>query len=366
MKKTIADAVVLYPLDNDMAKTWFVQYPNPMGGRPLKKYGKLNKIASLDDRLLEADTIINEIKKTLKPIELKPDLLITHLNQIVEARCVGKKQKTIWGYHSKLRRFFEWYRSQKNRELTVQSGSKFLQWVSQQSTVGSNTTINHYRRDLKSFFNELIEHGYISFNPFAVTRKLRETVSTNTWFRPDMQLQLKEMISNKDPQLWIVCMVQFYCFIRPGGEMRSLRIENILRDTSDWRFQIDGSNAKTGRYRFIPIPQPLKELLEPYINGYPSHYFLFGKNRQPNREQVGANSLYNRHKYFLQLLKLPVGYTFYSWKNTGAVMMLKCGMSFKNVSMLMGHTSIETTDEYFKSLGINDVMEDIRHQYPTI
>lgn len=132
MKKTIADAVVLYPVDNDMAKTWFIQYPNPMGGKPLKKYGKLNKIASLDDRLLEADTIINEIKKTLKPIELRPDLLITHLSQIVEARCVGKKQKTIWGYYSKLRRFFEWYRSQKHRELTVQSGSKFLQWISQQ------------------------------------------------------------------------------------------------------------------------------------------------------------------------------------------------------------------------------------------
>jgi integrase len=366
MKKTIADAVVLYPLDNDMAKTWFVQYPNAMGGRPLKKYGKLNKIASLDERLLEADKIINEIKKTLKPIELKPDLLITHLNQIVEARCIGKKQKTIWGYHSKLRRFFEWYRSQKTRELNMQSGSKFLQWVSQQPTVGSNTTINHYRRDLKSFFNELIEHGYISFNPFSVTRKLRETVSTNTWFRPDMQKQLKEMIINQDPQLWIVCMVQFYCFIRPGGEMRSLRIENILKDGEYWRFQVEGINAKTGHYRFIKIPDPLKELLEPYIHGYPSHYYLFGKNRQPNREQVGTNTFYNRHKYFLQLLKLPVGYTFYSWKNTGAVMMLKFGMSFKQVSMLMGHTSIETTDEYFKSLGMNDINEDVKDKYPII
>jgi integrase len=69
---------------------------------------------------------------------------------------------------------------------------------------------------------------------------------------------------------------------------------------------------------------------------------------------------------FLDSIDLPKGYTFYSWKNTGAVMMYKNGVKMKYISLLMGHSSIEITDIYFKSLGIDDVMNEINIAYPSI
>ena len=69
---------------------------------------------------------------------------------------------------------------------------------------------------------------------------------------------------------------------------------------------------------------------------------------------------------YLRNFDLPIGYSFYSWKNTGAVMMYKNGIKMKYISLLMGHSSIETTDMYFKSLGIDDVMTEINLSYPII
>jgi hypothetical protein len=34
----------VYPKNQDLSKTWFVQYTNPTGGKPLKKYGSLSKL----------------------------------------------------------------------------------------------------------------------------------------------------------------------------------------------------------------------------------------------------------------------------------------------------------------------------------
>ena len=47
-------------------------------------------------------------------------------------------------------------------------------------------------------------------------------------------------------------------------------------------------------------------------------------------------------------------------------MMYKNGVKMKYISLLMGHSSIEITDIYFKSLGIDDVMNEINIAYPTI
>ena len=220
---------------------------------------------------------------------------------------------------------------------------------------------------MKSFFEELVVGSKIDVNPFNCTKKLGETISTKSWFRLDVQKKLKKHISTIDPQLWLACLTQFYCFIRPGDELMGLTIADIVdRDLDDWKFRISEVNAKTGKFRFVPIAPDLKEVLEVYIEGYEDQLFIFGKGGTPSANKIGRNTLYNRHRTYLGLLKMPVGYTFYSWKNTGAVMMYKNGVKMKYISLLMGHSSIEITDMYFKSLGIDDVMNEISIAYPTI
>ncbi|MEJ7827929.1 MAG: hypothetical protein WKF91_07035, partial [Segetibacter sp.] len=52
--------------------------------------------------------------------------------------------------------------------------------------------------------------------------------------------------------------------------------------------------------------------------------------------------------------------TFYSWKNTGAVKMLMMDRKpMRYVSKCMGHHSLDMTDKYFESLGVDEMAEQI-------
>jgi integrase len=242
-----------------------------------------------------------------------------------------------------------------------------LRWLTKKYKVTNAATLNDYRRQTASFFDDLIGAGLTTVNPFKTTKRLPEGSSTKTWFRIDVQSKLQDLIEHRDYQLWLSCMVQFYCFVRPGEELQSLRIEDIMDpDSCDRKFKIECTHAKSGVYRYVPIPEMLWKMLQPYINGYPSHYFLFGKGRTPSAMKIGKNTLYERHKYYMQYLELPEGYSHYSWKNTGAVMMYKNGVKMKYISLLMGHYDFSVTDRYFRSLGIDDVMDEVKINYPTI
>lgn len=357
--------ISLYPKSKDLSKPWFVEYTNPNGGRPLKKY--VPDIPLLADRQAAADKIIDQLQQELKPYTLVNGSVPKWLEEAVEIRCQGKRRKTVEGYESKLRRFLEWYRENGVQQLNEQSGAAYLRWLSKKHKVVHSTTLNRYRQQTKSFFDDLIEAGLTSINPFKSTKRLRESQSTKTWFREDLQLKLLDLISQRDMQLYLACLVQFYCFIRPGEELRNLRISDIMDQNMKLRkFRIECTHAKVGMFRFVPIPEDLWSLLESYIAGYPSHYYLFGHGRYPSAKQIGIHSLYDRHLWYMQYFDLPKGYTFYSWKNTGAVMMYRNGVKMKYISLLMGHTDMEITDRYFKSLGIDDVMDDVEINYPKI
>jgi len=366
MKEKQNEIPVLYPADRDLSKQWFIQYPNPSGGRPLKKYGKLNKLQTLAERMVEADKLIVACYQEMSASAIPCSILIRELGSIVQNRMQGRKDKTKYGYVSKLKIFTEWFRSNGKLILNDQTGQQFLSWLRTDKNL-SNISINGYRRHLKSFFGELLKQGKITSNTFDNTKKLAEKTSTKTWFRADTQLKLMKMIEPIDKQLWLACLTQFFCFIRPGDELMGLTILDIVdRDTPQWKFRISELNAKTGRFRFVPIAPALKDVLGEYIEGYPDYFYIFGKGGKPSAEKIGRNTLYNKHRMFLQSIDLPKGYTFYSWKNTGAVMMYKNGVKMKYISLLMGHSSIEITDTYFKSLGIDDVMNEINIAYPSI
>lgn len=358
----------LYPIGRDLNKTWYVGY-NDLFGKPLKRYGNLLNLKTVEERLQEGERIISEIKKeqlTNSATSLNGEL-VRYLDVALDARCQGKNEKTKYSYTHKIKKFCEWYRQASCPPINHLMGAAFLTWVPRNSNANSNTSINGYRRQLKTIFNDLIEFEYITVNPFAKTKKLSERTSTKLWFNKIQQKQLKDIIiENGDYQLWVMCMIQFYCFIRPGAEMRNLKIEDIVIFPDRMKIKVQSSSSKTGKERMKPIPAELKDILLPYIEGYEKSFYLFSKNGIPGNTMVGHNFFYKRHSMYMRILELGLGYSLYSWKNTGAVMMYKEGMKMKYISFLMGHTSIETTDEYFKSLGIDDVMDEVNSKYPVI
>jgi integrase len=145
--------------------------------------------------------------------------------------------------------------------------------------------------------------------------------------------------------------------------MSELRVENVNFETK--RFEINSVTAKNSKFEVVPIPPQLLKEFE-FIKKYPGNYFLFGRERLPSPNKNGRDTLSYRHKKFTDQLGLKKGHTFYSWKNTGAVEMVKTGTHLKIISMLMRHSSLEITQDYLSTLGIDDLLNQIQINYPDL
>jgi integrase len=179
--------------------------------------------------------------------------------------------------------------------------------------------------------------------------------------------KLMRVLDVHDPQLALACRFEYYCGLRPGKEIRLMRIYDLdLRDGVG-KVRISYETAKTNRTRNVVIPDVfLDYLLKTWkLNDYPDNYYVFGKNGVPAPECVGKNSLRFRFNKFREQLKLPTENKLYSMKHTGAVTIAEQGVALINIRDHLGHTSVSTTEHYLRRHGFNE-SKIIRHNFPPI
>jgi len=347
----------LYPTDKDTRKTWYVEYTG-IDGRRKKIYGRLNHLSTVKDRLKEAQALIKKINDEftgLPPAVKGRNQLITDLNEVFELRMPGLKSGTIATYKTHFYAFVKWYRLNGCPPMNALQAMKFLNTIQEGK---SPTTRNTYRCNLKSLWSDLIRYYKPRYtdNPFAETRKVKESRKTRDWFKPVQVDQLKQVISSLDPQLWLSVKILFHCFIRPN-ELRQLRVGDINFQTG--KIKVIADVAKTDKVRFAPIPSELLPDLD-YLKHYPEHYYIFTSTGIPGVKCVARDTLSKRHEAILKSLQYPKGYSYYSWKNTGAVKMLMMDRKpMRYISKCMGHHSLDMTDKYFESLGVDEMGEAI-------
>jgi len=353
----------LYPLDRDLSKTWFIKYKDQKTGLVKKIYGSLKHLPTVEDRETEAQRIIaDELNWHPMPVATPVDRLPGVLEQYLGYRVVGLAHKSVISYTGIVQCFCRWYRLNcKNPEMEV-VGMEYLRHLYQEGI--SATTRNNHRALLTSLFKKIVKAGKLPHNPFDNTQKARERRETKNWYRPEQIDQLKQVMCTEMPQLWLACRLIFYCFIRPGNEMRHLQVMDI--DIAQNRIRIKAKYSKSGKQdEFVMIPAKiLADLAE--LKKYPPHYYLFTLSGKPGTELMSEHILYKRHAKILKELKYPKGFSLYSWKNTGAVMMLQGGVNLVYISKMMRHKSFDYTREYFKSLGFDDFNHDVNKLLPDI
>jgi integrase len=345
----------LYPLDRDIRKTWFIQF---VGDDGLKKkaYGKLNHLKSVEEREIEAERIIASLDYSSAPIsKARPAHLLHDLEEIIDYRKPGWNDKTYLTYFGQFTRFASWYRASGCPRMDALTAQQFLSWVHDGR---SNTTRNTFRRNLKSLFLDLnrLKPARYPLNPFDGTRKLREAAKTKLWFRPFHLAQVRNTLQEKDPTLLLAVRLMYHCFTRPN-ELRQLQAGAFIFESG--KLCVSSAIAKTDRPRYVPIPPELLPHLE-FIKKLQPDTYLFTKSGEPGPVPCGRDTLSKRHAAVLLQLGYSAGFTFYSWKNTGAVkMMMQDRRSMRYISKCMGHHSLDMTDRYFESLGVDEMGEAI-------
>jgi integrase len=263
------------------------------------------------------------------------------------------EETTISTYRSKLRLFAAWLEENKLNEIDVSAIDqplmvKFFTFIIEVQEL-SKQSVDNYRQILIKVF-ELVRKERNQFiipcYDLPETKRINESAA-----QPIHEIDIlsfKKEIEPKDPQLWLAISFEFYCFLRPGKELRLLKINDI--DFGRGTIRVRVNNAKTNE-RHVNIPDVfLLELRNEYkLHQYPRNYYVFGQNGSPGNEHLGKNNLRFRFNKFREALNMPEMYKFYSWKHTGNIAADNAGIPRSETQNQNGHASMLTTERYMKN-----------------
>lgn len=291
------------------------------------------------------------------------------LSEFLDNKQSEITEKTYQTYVSKLRLFNLYLRDIGKEHEIVQLIDNdiivsFMKYIADKKKL-SRKTMEKYQQILFTFFEYLRKKKLIKENPATNIPRvgiLKDEAAAGLPERYRHRLQSE--IEHKDPQLWLCCLMQYYAAIRPGNEMRFLKVKDIDFDTKV--ITIRNYHAKNGRTEGIQMPDALYEWLIKYnIDMSPLDYYVFGNEGVPGMIPLGKNSLRMRFNKFRDQLHLPDDVKLYSWKHSGAQELTNAGVNMYEISRHLRHKNITTT-EYYTRKRLGPRSSAIKHDFPDI
>ena len=292
-----------------------------------------------------------------------------HLSDFLELKKASVSKKSFQTYQSKIRIFCEW--SERNgvdqlhvSRVTTGHIQDFLRTVATVNGL-SRLTMQKYAQILHTFFDYLMKDlGCIEANPVVAIPKLGKVVDEAAKPIPDDDRRLLMAAMRKyDRQLWIVCLLQYYCAIRPG-ECRLLKVGDLDFAGDTIRVPKDVSKHREGETVVMPtqLVRQLKE--EGYANAERGLY-LFSASGRPGDRPLGKNYFRCHFNLLRDKLGLSPDYKLYSFKYTGGVALVNAGIDTWELQRHFRHKSIDTTEHYIrKNFAVKS--DKIKNHFPDI
>ena len=382
-KKTL----IVYPHLNDCGgntnKQWYVEYKYRVPGNPnmIKKriYKDLN-VGTIEERYKKAKEIISEKRKWLESGKHltgddKEYVYEDELTYSNVARLYGKRKKEVPTIRQNISNYLAYIKNIKSAShyLNIQGNFRvFIAWLEKKELNVditfikrtdminffihlandlklSRPTIKDYIGVIKAFFDYEIDREIIEINPVARIPVLGQIVDNSPEPFTDKEKKLlKELIKPNDAQLWLACQILDYCALRPGMEMRLMRIGWI--DFDKRHIRVPNISAKNQEAEIVEIPDPLYyEMINTYqLDEYDRDLFVFGNKGVPGVTAYGKNTLRNRFNRYRDKLNISKDKVFYSWKHSGAIDLIENGLPPFSLQDHLRHKSFSTTEIYIK------------------
>jgi integrase len=375
---------VLFDAGGDVSKHWYILFyvRNPRNNKLERQRIKkgINIYSNAKARYLAADKIMNELKEKLiqgwsplldenviyddnlefqtyiknyRNLKSKNGTFRYYASKFMDFIKNKLEESTLATYRSKLRLFDAWLEGNSLNQVDVTAINnrvmvKFFTFIIEERKL-SKISITKYRQILGQVFNYVKKERKQYLNPCY---DLPETNRINDNTPQPIQeydiVKFKKEILEKDQQLWLAICFEYYCFIRPGKELRLLKVGDL--DLGRGTIRINSVNSKTVE-RVIGIPDNfLLELREnESLMGALRKDYIFSKNGMPGGVALGKNNLRFRFAKIRENMGMPEMYKFYSWKHTGNVRAEISGISLRDLQFQNGHASSKTTENYLKN-----------------
>ena len=398
------NAIILPKLKDqggDMSKQWYVEYScrDPYTERMVRQriYDGFNQLLTPKERYSHAEKIIDSIVKKfadgILPFEKEK---VTYNDELLYAQVAaryGVERKSTVSIRTYLSEFLAGKKSTLNPHSyqTYQSKCRiFCEWLEKKGLIEkpitqidhdiicnyltdiasnqklSKRSIDKYAQIIRSFFYFLLKvKKCVHENPVYDIPKLGIVKDEAAKPIPkNPRRLLMNSIKVADPQLFLVCQLEYYCAIRPN-ECRQLKIKDI--DFENHIIRVRNEISKNKLTEVVSIPQQLYDyLIEIGYDHWPhKEDYVFSLNGKPGATILGKNNFrfrFNRHR---DALNLPKDYKLYSLKHTGGVNLVQAGVNPWQLQQHFRHKSVTTTENYIKNrLGIRS--DTIENHFPDL
>ena len=263
------------------------------------------------------------------------------------------RKKTHQDYSTKLKTFMLYANENLAGLTAVQIQRKMIiPFFEQLATKNKlcRRTIEKYMQTVRQFFAWCEDIGVREdmSNPVSRIPKFGNVIDCSTGvFDIDERVRLREAIKPREPYLWLACEMLYYCAIRPGTEMRLMKIGDI--DFVNKNICVRAELAKNKTTEYVGMPDSLLEyMFNLHLNMFDKDLYIFGRYGQPSLEPMGKNTMRNRFNSYRELLKISTDKKFYSWKHAGAISAAQNGATIFELKDQLRHKSVMTTEEYLR------------------
>lgn len=368
---------------------WLIEWEEFIPGTTtrtrIRKTFDLNRSAFITDpegREARAQFILSEKLKEWSDATKRKDLVQTVRGSIniLDAMQIALKFKlhtdrehTRITYSSFTAIFCKWLEDKNWHVLPLsafdkQKAKEFLDYVllERKDRYGNpvtNRTYNNYILNMRSLFYELVTREYIKENPFTGHKARKEEQKLRHAIDQDDTTKIARYVYQHNQPVYLAILLISHCGVRLS-ELRRIRSRDI--DLDRGLIIMSGSQTKNKERAFITIPTAVIPTLRKFeLEKIPRPYLIFGLGLKPHPTTCcGRNTISDRFREMLHAMKNAgmlvsiEGYSAYSWKDTGAIAMVKSGMDILAIQKHLRHKDLSTTQRYLQSLGV--VNKDIR------
>lgn len=384
--------------ENDLSKRWYVEYYVwDVGTEKLERMVDYisQKNKTIESRLKEAKRLIKyyndflekgayinskltpeDEEKKEKEEEVKKYSILKAINFACTAKS-SLAERTTSTYESAAKIFIQFLTDNNYSKLPVHALNhtiveEFFIYLNTRThhRTGkklSNRTKNNYKANLTTLLNYLKSKKIINSNFMDTTENLRELEVSHVVYS-DKQIQsIKELLLDKDPQLWVFCRFIYFLFIRPN-EGRFLRIRNIRGNKilvpASIKFRgKEIKVSKNNRSEWVTIPKSFLPDLLQYIDGYPPDYFIFSTKGKPGAAHVGKSNFINRYRLLTKKIGISNDHTLYSFKHNGVIALYNAIKDLERIRQQCRHQDIKDTAIYLRQLGCFE-NTDVEENFP--
>ena len=246
-----------------------------------------------------------------------------YLESLLEIK--GYSELTYKTYEEALNEAF------KNIEFEEIDGKKILNLMPYRLKIADQNpkTISKKLSAIRGFVNYLNDNGLNIFLKADDSIKVAKTLP-----KPISHKYIKEALQEATLEEKVVVVMLYTLGLRIS-ELSNIELKNI---SSEW-IRVDG---KGNKQRDVPLLKSTKTLLDEYIETYMPKKYLFEKNRG----KLSENSL--RYIVTKVFKKIGLKVTPHQLRHSYATELLNSGAPIVDVSELLGHASMATTQIYTK------------------